>query len=222
LTVRPKEAGRYELIDGERRLRAARLVNLEKIPVIIRDKTDDPSELIRLALGHNMCREDLNPIEEAEAFSRLEREFGYTHQQVAEMYGLDRTTVTNAVRLLKLPENIKDDIRYDRLTSGHGRALLALVDQGVLNSLRENIIVRKLSVRQVESLVKRLNKKRKPEAPPDDDQAYYDALAAAFSRQLSGLKVSINPRGQTKKMEIFYSRQEELEWLMTRLGVEAV
>jgi ParB family chromosome partitioning protein len=222
LMVRPKEAGRYELIDGERRLRAARLVNLEKIPVIIRDKTDDPSELIRLALGHNMCREDLNPIEEAEAFSRLEREFSYTHQQIAEMFGLDRSTVTNAVRLLKLPENIRDDIRYERMTPGHGRALLAVTDQGVLDSLRENIIVRKLSVRQVENVIKRLNKKKraKSEASPAGDQAYYEALATAFSHQLHGLKITINP--QSKKMEIVYSTQEELEWLMTRLGVECV
>jgi len=224
LMVRPKDGGRYELIDGERRLRAARLAGLEKVPIILRDRTDDPSELIRLALGHNMCREDLNPIEEAEAFSRLEQEFSYTHQQIAEMFGQDRSTVTNAVRLLKLPENIRDDIRYKRLSPGHGRALLALVDQGILGNLRQNIIVKKLSVRQVENLIKRVNKKRKTtqEGSTSNDQAYYDALSEAFSLQLHGLKVKITPQGQTKKMEIFYSRQEELEWLMTRLGVEVV
>jgi len=224
LMVRPKEGGRYELIDGERRLRAARLANLEKIPIILRDRTDDPSELIRLALGHNMCREDLNPIEEAEAFARLEQEFSYTHQQIAEMFGFDRSTVTNAVRLLKLPENIRDDIRYKRLSPGHGRALLALVDQGVLKDMRHNIIVKKLSVRQVENLIKRLNKKRKPaqETSPADDQAYYDALESAFSMQLQGLKVKITPHGPSKKMEIFYSKHEDLERLMTRLGVAVV
>jgi len=224
LMVRPKDGGRYELIDGERRLRAARLANLEKVPVILRDRTDDPSELIRLALGHNMCREDLNPIEEAEAFARLEQEFSYTHQQIAEMFGRDRSTVTNAVRLLKLPESIRDDIRYGRLSPGHGRALIPLVDQGILKDVRQNIIVKKMSVRQVENLIKRVNKKRKPaqEAAPADDQAYYEALGTAFSLQLHGLKVKISPQGQTKKMEIFYSKQEELEWLMNRLGVQVV
>jgi ParB family chromosome partitioning protein len=224
LMVRPKEGGRYELIDGERRLRAARQLNLTEIPVIIRDRSDDPAELLRLALVHNLCRDDLNPIEEAEAFSRLEKEFGYTHQQIAEMCGMERSTVTNSVRLLKLPENIRDDIRYERLSPGHGRALLALVDQGVLKDLRENIIVRKLSVRQVENLIKRSNKKRKlaSGASPADDQAYYEALSTAFSRQLRGLKVRITHQGQTKKLEIFYSHQEEMEWLMTRLGVEQI
>jgi len=224
LMVRPKDGGRYELIDGERRLRAARLANLEKVPIILRDRTDDPSELIRLALGHNMCREDLNPIEEAEAFSRLEREFDYTHQQIAEMFGRDRSTVTNSVRLLKLPENIRDDIRYGRMTPGHGRALLPLVDQGVINDLRQNVIIKKLSVRQVENLIKRVNRKRKAtqDGSPANDQAYYEALETAFSLQLNGLKVRINPQGPIKKMEISYSKPEDLEWLMQRLGVETV
>jgi ParB family chromosome partitioning protein len=224
LMVRPKPGGRYELIDGERRLRAARRLNLTQIPIIIRDRSDDPAELLSLALVHNLCRDDLNPIEEAEAFSRLEKEFGHTHQQIAEMCGMERSTVTNSVRLLKLPENIRDDIRYERLSPGHGRALLALVDQGVLKDLRENIIIRKLSVRQVENLIKRLNNKRRATAAPSypDDKAYYEALSTAFSRQLRGLKVKITHQGQTKKLEIFYSSPEEMEWLMTRLGVEQI
>lgn len=224
LEARPKEDGRFELIDGERRLRAARLLNLEKVPVILRDKSEDPAENLRLALVHNLCRADLNPVEEAEAFARLEKDFGHTHQQIAEMIGRERSTVTNSVRLLRLPESIKDDIRYERLTPGHGRALLALADQGILKELREDIIVRKLSVRQVETLIKRLNKKRKEDFAnkPADDRAYYEALANAFSSRLRGLKVKIGRQGQAGKLEIYYTHQEELEWLMTRLGVDSV
>ena len=222
LTVRYKENGRYELVDGERRLRAALMVNLEKVPVFIREKSEDPAESISLALVHNLCREDLNPIEEAEAFSRLEKEFSHTHQEIAEMVGRERSTVTNSVRLLKLPEYIKDDIRYGRLTQGHGRALLALADQEILKELREDIIIKKMPVRQVENIIKRLNKKNKSNLAktPAGDQAYYEALGTALSRQLQGLKVKIAYKGRTGKLEIFYSLQEELEWLMNRLGVE--
>ena len=219
LTVRSKESGRYELVDGERRFRAALMVDLETVPVIIVE-TEDPAE----ALIHNICREDLNPIEEAEAFARLEKEFGHTHQKIAEMVGRERPSITNAVRLLKLPEYIKDDIRYGRLTPGHGRALLALVDQGILKSLREDIIIKNMSVRQVENLIKRLNKKNKENftKSPADDQAYYEALATAFSRRLQGLKVKIASQGRIGKLEIFYNQPEELEWLMNILGVEKI
>jgi ParB family chromosome partitioning protein len=222
LKVSPKVDGRYQLIDGERRLRAARLLNLEKVPVILGDKPEDPAESLLEAMIHNLCREDLNPIEEAEGFGRLEKEFGYTHQQIAEMFGRERSTITNSVRLLRLPEHIKDDIRYGRLTPGHGRALLTLADQGVLKGLREDIIVKKMSVRQVENLIKRLNKHNKKSKLPEaasDDQAYYEALATGFSRQLRGLKVKIDYRNPAKKLEIFYNSQEELEWLMEKLGV---
>jgi ParB family chromosome partitioning protein len=225
LDVISKADGRYELIDGERRLRAARLLNLEQVPIFIGEKSEDPAESLFLALVHNLCRADLNPMEEAEAFSRLEKEFGHTHQQIAEMIGRDRSSVTNSVRLLRLPETIKDDIRYERLTPGHGRALLALSNHDDLNGLREEIIVRKLSVRQVENLIKRLNKKTRPRtftASPADDKAYYEALATSFSRQLEGLKVKIDHQSRVKKLEIFYTRQEELEWLMAKLGVDKV
>ena len=222
LTVRLKDDGRYELVDGERRLNASLMVNLEKVPVFIREKSDDRAEGLKLALVNNLCRDDLNPIEEAEGFGRLEKDFGHTHQQIAEMVGQERSTVTNTVRLLKLPEFIKDDIRYGRLTPGHGRALLTVADQTILKNLREDIIIKKMSVRQVENIVKRFNKKKKTNLArtPADDQAYYDALATAFSRQLQGLKVKIGHQGQTGKLEIFYNQQEELEWLMTKLGVE--
>jgi ParB family chromosome partitioning protein len=197
-------------------------LNLEKVPVILGDKPEDPAESLLEAMIHNLCREALNPIEEAEGFGRLEKEFGYTHQQIAEMVGRERPTITNSVRLLRLPEHIKDDIRYDRLTPGHGRALLTLADQGVLKGLREDIIVKKMSVRQVENLIKRFNKHNKKSKLPEaasDDQAYYEALATGFSRQLRGLKVKIDYRNPAKKLEIFYNSQEELEWLMEKLGV---
>ena len=212
LMVSLSGGGRYELIDGERRFRAARLAGLEKVPVIIIE--NNPSERLLLALVHNLCRADLNPMEEAEGFARLEKVFGYTHQEVAEIMGRERSTVTNAVRLLRLPENIKDDIRYGRLTPGHGRALLAVSDHDLLKALREEILLKKLTVRQAENLIKRFIRKNRKAHLPDSgpgDQAYYEELAAAFSHRLRGLKVKIDSR----KVEIFYNNPEDLEWLIT-------
>jgi len=221
LTVRLKDDGRYELVDGERRLRAAIMANLEKVPVIIVEKTEDQAEHLSQTLVHNLCREDLNPIEEAETFARLEKEFDHTHQEIAEIAGRERSSITNAVRLLKLPEYIKDDIRYGRLTPGHGRALLALVDQGILKDLREDIIIKKMPVRQVENLIKRLNKNKKKNFTQTsaDDNVYFEALATALSRGLQGLKVKIVHQGRSGKLEIFYNQREEFEWLMAKLGV---
>ena len=216
------EEGRYELIAGERRLKAAQLINLEQIPVIIKKISKKPERLL-LALVENLCRADLNPIEEAESFARLEKDFGQTHQEIASMVGRrERSSITNSVRLLKLPDFIKDDIRYGRMTAGHGRALLGLADPKLFSGLRGEILAKKLSVRQTEAIVRKLNKKRIGPKTPSDEKVYYDALAQGFSRQLRGLKVKINFTGQVNKLEVFYSSQEELEWLMTRFGVEPV
>lgn len=221
LVVVKKEDGRFEIIAGERRLKAAKSVNQKQVPVIIREKSDDPAERLVLALLENLCREDLNPIEEAESFSRLEKDFGKTHQEIAVLSGRERPTITNSVRLLKLPDYLQDDIRFGRLSPGHGRAILALTDQSLLQSLRTEVITKNLTVRQTEALVKKMNRKPGLKAGQNlGDEAYFEALAKSFTNKLGGLKVKINHSGKSKKLEIFYANNEELEYLMKKIGVE--
>ncbi len=222
LVVTPTENGRFEIIAGERRLKAAKIAELKEVPVIIKEKIEDPADRLVLALVENICREDLNPIEEAESFLRLEKEFGRTHQEIALMTGRERPTITNTVRLLKLPDFVQDDIRFGRLSAGHGRAMLGLSDHSLFHQLRTEIMTKSLTVRQVEALVKKLN--RKPGASPDHlaDRAYFETLAKSFTDKLGGLKVAIHHSGRTKKMEIFYNSNEELEWLMKKMGVDSL
>jgi len=215
-----KNGDRYELIAGERRLKAAKSIDLKEVPVIIREMNDDPSDRLVLALLENLCREDLNPIEEAESFSKLEKDFGKTHQEIAQMSGRERPTITNSVRLLKLPDFIKDDIRYGRLSAGHGRAILGLSDHELLTKLRTEVMTKNLTVRQTEALVKKLNKKPSSRKDNIADEAYYESLEKLFTRQLGGLKVKINHAGKNKKLEINFQSNEELEWLMNKIGVK--
>ena len=222
LVVTAKDNGRYELIAGERRLKAAQLIHMAKIPVIIREKSEDPADRLILALLENLCRADLNPIEEAASFARLEKEFNKTHQEIAILTGRERPSVTNAVRLLKLPDNLQDDIRFHRLSAGHGRALLGLTDPSLIQTARGEVLAKSLTVRQTENLVRRLNRNKATHKSGLEDQAYYEALANRFTSRLNGLKVKITPSGRGCKMEIFYSRPEELEWLMQKIGVEPV
>ncbi|MDR2946116.1 MAG: ParB/RepB/Spo0J family partition protein [Candidatus Adiutrix sp.] len=222
LVVSKKADGRYEIIAGERRLKAAKLANISEVPVIINKNFEEPSDRLVLALLENLCREDLNPIEEAESFFRLEKEFGKTHQEIAQLSGRERPTVTNTVRRLKLPEFVQDDVRFARLSAGHGRAMLALTDHSLFQQLRSEVISKSLTVRQTEALVKKLN--RKPGARPEalENEAYFEALSQAFSHKLGGLKVKISHSGKNRKMEIFYTGNEDLELLMKKLGVEPV
>lgn len=223
LVVTRKDDGRFEIIAGERRLKAAKLVDIHQVPIIIREKSNDPASRLILALLENLCREDLNPIEEAESFSRLEKDFTKTHQEIALMTGRERPTITNAVRLLKLPDFVQDDIRYGRLSAGHGRAMLGLSDHRLFHQIRTEVMTKNLSVRQTEFLVKKLN--RHPGPKPErisQDAAYFEALAKSFTDKLGGLKVKIDHSGSTKKMEIFYRTNEELEWLMKKVGVDPV
>lgn len=221
LVVSRSENG-FELISGERRLKAAQLANLKQVPVIIKKLTDNPSEKLILALLENLCREDLNPIEEALSFQKLEKEFGYTHQEIASMSGRERPTITNAVRLLRLPDYIQDDIRFGRLSAGHGRAMLALTDSSLYQSLRAELISKNISVRQTELMVKKLNRKQSLRKNQSGDAAYFELLANNFSQSLDGLKVRIIHSSKSKKLEIHYQTNEDLELLMTKFGVKAV
>ena len=219
LIVTKKENGTFELVAGERRLRAAKIAGLQTVPIIIREIEDNPAEKLVLALVENICRENLNPIEEAESFSRLEKEFQKTHQEIANITGRERPTITNTVRLLKLPDFIQNDIIQERISAGHGRAMLGLTDHSLFQEVRTEVITKHLTVRQTEALVK--NKNRMPDKKDKDlgDNVYYEALAKSFSDQLGGLKVKINNQGINSKIEIYYSNQTDLELLMEKIKV---
>jgi ParB family chromosome partitioning protein len=205
----------YQLIAGERRLRASRLAGLETVPVILREATR--AEQLELALIENLHREDLNPVEEAESYRRLSDEFERTQEEIARLSGRDRSTVANLLRLLSLPEPVKDDVRQGRLSAGHARALLALSTPQQILSAREQVLTRGLSVRETEALVKKANQPPRPVRPPQD-QAYFEALSDSMTRNL-GAKVRVLHRGKRGRIEISYSSNQELERLMRLLGV---
>src|SRR5256884_9076629 len=145
--------GAYQLIAGERRWRAARQAGLDRIPAVVREATD--SESLELALVENLLREDLNPMEEAEAYQQILGEFGWTQEQLAQRVGRDRSTIANSLRLLKLPLSIQDDLRANRLTMGHARALLALTSLADQMKLRDDILSQSWSVRDTEEGVQK-------------------------------------------------------------------
>jgi ParB family chromosome partitioning protein len=151
VAVRPRKDGRFELIAGERRFRAASRLGWTAIPAYVRDVSDE--QLLSLALVENLQREDLNPIEEAEGYRQLINDFGLAHQQVAQAVGKERSTVTNALRLLALPEDVQRLVRDGALTLGHARALLGVPSGTSLTELAQRVVAQRLSVREVERLV---------------------------------------------------------------------
>jgi ParB family chromosome partitioning protein len=166
---------RYELIAGERRLRAARLAGLEYIPALVRPADDVAS--LEIALAENVAREDLNSIEEAQAYAALVDEFGLTHERVGELVGRSRVAVSNILRLLELPDEVQEMIERGDLSEGHGRALLALPDHGQRRKVARLVVAQGLTVRQVEALVK----KRAEGVGPDTSPVLRSAPGAEFS-----------------------------------------
>ncbi|MEW5723940.1 MAG: ParB/RepB/Spo0J family partition protein [Thermodesulfobacteriota bacterium] len=215
LLVRRRDEDGYELIAGERRLRAARVAGLTHVPVLVREATR--AEMLELALIENLHREDLNPIEEAEGYQRLSLEFERTQEQIAALVGKDRSTVANLLRLLSLPGPVQDDVRQGRLTAGHARALLALGDEDRILAAREQILARGLSVREAERLVRKALRPRSRKA--GGDEVYYQALSERVTRAL-GFRTTISPRGRKGRVVISYTSIEELERLLGFFGVQ--
>lgn len=217
LIVRRREAGDYELIAGERRLRASSLSGLDHVPVIVRNAS--PEERLELALIENIQRHDLNGIEEAAAYKQLADEFSLTQEEIAKKVGKKRSTVSNALRLLQLPEYAKKDISRGDLSVGHGRALLSLDDPQIMEEIRNTIIFQGLSVRQTEQLIKKINKnktirkKAAPERKPISS-TYCQTLTKEFVSYL-GSKSRIIQNGERGKIEIEYYSLDDLERLHT-------
>ncbi|MCD5401522.1 ParB/RepB/Spo0J family partition protein [candidate division NPL-UPA2 bacterium] len=216
--------GEYEIIAGERRLRAAREAGLEKIPAIIREVSE--GEMLEISLMENIQREDLNPLEEAEALWRLLEEFELTQEELARRLGKERSTLANTLRLLKLPPEVQEEVREGAISAGHARALLALPDAKEQKKLVSHIKQRRLSVRETEKLVESLKenlfikgKKRGliPKVVQKDPQ-----LQAIENRlcQLFGTQVVIRSRGQRGGwIQITYYSMEDLERLLEVLQV---
>ena len=214
LIVREITPGLYELVAGERRFQAAKLAGVENVPVIVKELSDQ--EALELALVENLQREDLNPIEEARGYARLMEEFGLTQEEIARRVGKSRAAVANTLRLLKLPEEIQEDLLAERLTAGHARALLALAEPHLMKRVRDEIVRRGLSVRQTEALVKGL-KKEKPSKPAKDPNLL--ALEQELA-DLLGTKVRFDWRGKRGRLTIEFYSPEQFEAFLNRLREE--
>lgn len=208
-----KRKGYYELIAGERRWRAARLAGLKEVPVVIKDYDDQ--QIVEIALIENIQRENLNPIEEAHAYERLIQEFNLTQDEVAERVSKSRTTVTNALRLLKLTEKVQQMLIDDMLSTGHVRALITITEPQLQYETAMYIFDKKLSVRETESYVKKLlNKKPKEKTSEKEDPELSFLYKAIENRLKESLGTKTTIKAKTKdsgKIEIEYYSQEDLE-----------
>jgi ParB family chromosome partitioning protein len=217
VVVRRKGAG-FELIMGERRLQAARLAGVPSIPVVVRDVRD--ADALRLAIVENIQREDLNAIEEAQAYRRLISEFAISQGDVAAMVGKDKSSVANTLRLLNLPEEVQKMVEDGAITGGHARALLALPTQKEQAALARRIVERNMSVRQVEAEVGLVRlRKDSPGRPARERPAHLVDLERAFSQHL-GTRVSIEEkRGGKGRIAIEFYNHDDFERLASLMRV---
>ena len=209
--------GHYEIIAGERRWRAAKMAGLKEVPVIIRDYSEQ--EIMEISLIENIQREDLNPIEEAQAYKRLLEEFHLKQDEVAERVSKSRAAVTNSIRLLKLSDEVQQMVIDDMISTGHARALLAVENQEEQYTLAQQIFDKKLSVRDVEKLVKNLHKPTKPKKTDDKTmQAIYQDIEDKLKQKLS-TKVTVTSKGEgAGKIEIEFYNHEDLDRLLEMIG----
>jgi len=213
IIVRPVE-GRYELVVGERRWRAAQLAGLRTIPAVVRPLSD--REAMEMALVENLQREDLNPIEEAEAYRRLMEEFQLTQEQVADRVGKKRSTVANRLRLLEIEPELRAEIAAGRLSAGHAKALLSIESSAERLKVAQRVIEEGWSVRAIEEYVRQGAKKRAPQrraaAPPAKDPFVQD-IEERLQRSL-GTKVRVIRHGQRGRIEIDYYSQDDIERIL--------
>lgn len=216
LVVIATESGGYELIAGERRLRASKLAGLNEVPVVVKDASRQ--DRLELALIENLQRQNLNPLEEARAYERLIREFTLTQEEVATRVGKERSTIANILRVLNLPDYAREDLAKGLLTLGHARVLLGIEDAAALRALRDEIVAKGLTVRQTEQLARAVKKSgcptpRKKKAPP----ALPDAYCRSVHKELEGFlgtKSRIVQNGSRGRLEIVYNSPDELKRLL--------
>jgi len=208
--VRPAENGQFELVAGERRWRAAQRAGIHRIPAVIRDVPDE--RLLELALIENVQREELNAIEEAEAYRILANDLGLTQQEIAERVGKQRTSIANAIRLLSLPPKVQQMVRGKQISMGHARALLALEDAKIMLELAERIASEGLSVREVEARAKRPASSGRPGRPAKAVDPNVAAAEQTLQRALA-TKVRIIGSATSGRIEIQYRGDEDLDRL---------
>ncbi|MBT4286184.1 MAG: ParB/RepB/Spo0J family partition protein [Deltaproteobacteria bacterium] len=218
--VRKKEINgkNYELVAGERRLKASKLAGFEMIPALVKEIKDQ--DLLEIALIENIQRDNLNPIEESLAYSNLLKEHGYTQEDLAKRVGKARSAVANSIRLLQLPEQIRTDLIKENLSTGHARPLLGIKNEDDLNNIREKIINDKISVRQTEELVRLLKEKNpiKTKNQPEENSISsqmnlnQERLSECFDR-----KVTIKPMGEKGKIVLEYYNTDDFNRLFTKL-----
>lgn len=203
-----RKGDRYELVAGERRWRAAQLAGLLKVAVVVSDVPDD--RLLELALVENIQREDLNPMEEAAAYKRLSEESGLTQEQIASAVGKDRATVANHLRLLKLPQSVRERVASGALSMGHARALLAIEAPDVLERAAEQVVARSLSVRAAEALARRLSAGTERTGAAPEGKDVHTRHAEERLRVALGTRVAIRRQGKGGRLEIEFLNEEEL------------
>ncbi len=222
IVVRAKEAGRFELIMGERRLRASKMAGLKHIPAIVRNTQDD--EMLREALIENLQREQLNPLEEAAAYRQLLDDFGATHEQIARKVGRSRPHITNMLRLLTLPPSIHNRLASGVLSAGHARALLALDDPAAQEHLAKRIVAEGLSVRAVEEIVQlgeatagRAPRQRTKQPPPPELKDLSERLSDLFETRV---KVDLGKR--KGRIVVEFASVEDLERILSSMAPDAL
>ncbi len=218
-----KSGSDYELVAGERRFRAAQLAGLENIPAVVKELQD--TEMLEYAMIENLQREDLNPLEEAEAYKRLIEEFHFTQEKLAKRIGKSRPVITNTMRLLKLAEEVQQYLREGKLTSGHARALVALDNHDIQKKIAEKIIKENLTVRDAEDIMSRLTQKkdieksepgehnRKKQQSPDPQIVDLEEKLC----HLLGTRVRIKDKKNKGRIEIEYFSHEELERILEKV-----
>jgi ParB family chromosome partitioning protein len=211
-----REGSGYRILAGERRWRAAQRAGLKEVPAILRDATE--REAFELALVENLQREDLNPIEEAEAFEVLVDDHGLTQEAIAQRVGKERSTVANALRLLRLPTDVRDLVKDGELDMGHARALLGLEGEEAIRKAAQRVVREKLSVRATEALVRLLTRKGKPSRSAPGETAAVRDLTARLQRRL-GARCRVLPRSAVAgKLEVEYTSLDELDGILAKIG----
>jgi len=214
ILVRPVDGGRFEIVAGERRWRAAQAAQLHDVPVLVRHLSDE--EAFEIALVENVQRQDLNAIEEAEGYKRLIDDYGHTQEDIARIVGKSRSHVANMVRLLDLPDDVRELLIEGRLTMGHARALLTAPDP---SGLARDVVQMGLSVREVEARSKKPRAPRKAAPREAARSADLESLESQLTEQL-GLRVRLEFDGEGGRLTLFYSDLDQLDMLCQRLSGE--
>ena len=222
IIVRKSEGGFYQIIAGERRWRASKLANLTEIPAIVMEA--DALKAAEIAIIENVQRENLNPYEEAQAYASLMSEFKLTQEEVSAKVGKSRPAIANSMRLLELPDEVLELLKAGDISAGHARALLGLKDKGIIEDTANKILIRSLSVRDTEDLVKKLNKAYENALKGEEDKVDTSDLIVDYIKDLekkamslTGKRIKIQTKGKCRMVQIEYVDNEDLEDIMIKL-----